>query len=98
VRAEEDGLVPLHRELAGDAPFTVRWGRAGIEVSVAPPRAFTLYVDGALFKARDGRLRLGGLDAGVHTLIVAAPGCAARTRRVVLGADETRSLVVDLGD
>ena len=58
---------------------------------------FTAYVDGDLFLAeKTERLSIGGLDAGTHTVILAAEGHESQVFKVTLGQAETRAVSVTL--
>jgi hypothetical protein len=89
VLVEQEGLAPLRRTLRDDGPHVVRWGTAGLDLRLAEPTPFVLCLDGDLLKGgKDGTLSLRGLDAGPHTLIIAATGRQSRALRVALRDNE----------
>jgi len=97
VVVEKAGHVELRRTLEGSGPHRLDWGRASLEVRVPDTPEFAVYVDGDLFAAEKGRVRVAGLDAGPHVVIVAAHGKRGRAMQIALQEGETRALEVPLG-
>lgn len=97
-----DGAIqwaPLFAPVSACGPTEVRVPAGGLDLAVETDAArYTVYVDGALFEERrddEGRLprlRVRGLAAGEHVLIVAAPGGASRRLRLSLAPGEVRAL------
>ena len=96
ILARREGHVSLRRTLAGGGPHELRWGAGRLDLDVTGPAGFTAYVNGDLFNAEGPRLTVVGLDAGPHTVIVAAEGHEGRVFRVTLGEGETRAVSVAL--
>jgi hypothetical protein len=97
VVVEKAGHVELRRTLEGTGPHRLAWGRASLEVRVPDTPEFVVYVDGELFGAENGQVRVAGLDAGPHIVIVAAHGQRGRAMQIVLEEGEARALEVPLG-
>jgi hypothetical protein len=95
-----EAWIPLRARLAGEGPWTLRFGSCALELEVtggdgAPLERFVFVVDGALFSSRSGG-SVRGLRPGAHRILVAAGGWLAKDCRVVLKADETRRLALRL--
>ena len=88
----DHGKLAKHARLKGDGPWTLGWGTATLEFRGLPEGAVAI-VDGQL--VRDPGV-LGGLEPGAHTLVIGAAGRAPIAMRVLLEAETTRRIDVDL--
>ncbi|MHC5009877.1 MAG: carboxypeptidase-like regulatory domain-containing protein [Planctomycetota bacterium] len=85
--ARPDGrTVPLRVRLDGDAPYELRWGDCTLDVllrsDAGEPLAGAAWVGGWLTETEDGRIRIEGLSAGAHVLLLGARGHASKRVRL----------------
>jgi hypothetical protein len=104
VVARRAGWVPRTLFIDRPGPVEVRWGDASIDLELrdadGKPADALVLAGGVVIPAPEGRVALGGFEAGVHELIACfrdEPG-GGRRIRVALKAGEKRVLAVALGE
>ena len=102
--ARVEGWVPRSRFLDRPGAVEVRWGDASLDLELrnpdGEPADALVLAGGVVLPAPEGRVALGGFEAGTHELIACLrdePG-GGRRIRVTLKAGEKRALAVTLGD
>ncbi|MFM8979637.1 MAG: hypothetical protein ACKOSS_04145, partial [Planctomycetia bacterium] len=92
-------LAPLHAVLQGPGPYVLAWPRGGLDLRVrrAGEGAVEVRVDGHGYDPRplgggEFLLRLRGLRAGRHHVVLLADGHASQATEVTLAPDEVRTL------
>jgi len=103
VVARRQGWVPRTLFLDRPGPVEVRWGDASLHLEIrdgdGAPADALVFAGGAVLPAPEGRLALGGFEAGTHEVLVGLrdePGGGRRVR-VTLRAGELRRHTVVLG-
>lgn len=96
VEVKFKGRVPVRKTLRGKGPYRIVWGGASLEIHLAEHLDFVVYLDGEIIEGKDGRLGLTGLDAGEHTVIVAARSRRGRAFGIVLAEGEARRMDLEL--
>ncbi len=88
VRVEREGYFPLRQKLADAGPYTLSW--PGTELDIAadqtppPANGFVVLIDGELFESKDGHVKLQGVPAGRHTILIGASGRRTKAYEVTL--------------
>lgn len=94
------GLLSVVRRFETPGRHEVAWPAGAITVSVhaadGAPVSGRALLAGTRFDVVAGRASIGGVPAGVHTLVVVADDGAAATATFTLGDGEARSLAVTL--
>jgi hypothetical protein len=88
--------VPFVRRLEGAGPWTVRAPAGSLTIEARDPedaalKSFTVHLDGAWYAANGSSLRLSTLEAGLHEVVVEAPGMTPRRLRFTLAEGEQRT-------
>ncbi len=95
-----EGFLPMPVVLSPKSAAVLRFPAGSLAIEVRDesgnPLAATACLDGWWFSARDGRIRVSGVPAGKHRLLVGASGYLGVVREITTGGKERREVSLEL--